>query len=128
VSDVYAFIDAEYPNRGNAVEIAQMCAWMRVFRRTARPGRPGCVAVPAGLRGRSDRSVQCLSQPFRDLAGRRGRAVRKRCDQLGRSRPASGVIGLTVGHTSLGTVLTNSQGFTLYAFEADKGTPDTTTP
>ena len=27
-----------------------------------------------------------------------------------------------VRHTSLGTILTDGQGFTVYAFEADKGT------
>jgi putative transposase len=32
VSDVYAFIDAEYATRGNALTIMQMCAWMGVSR------------------------------------------------------------------------------------------------
>jgi putative transposase len=32
VSDVYAFIDAEYATRGNALAIAQMCGWMGVSR------------------------------------------------------------------------------------------------
>jgi predicted lipoprotein with Yx(FWY)xxD motif len=36
--------------------------------------------------------------------------------------PAAGGAGLMVRHTSLGTILTDSQGFTVYAFEADKGT------
>jgi predicted lipoprotein with Yx(FWY)xxD motif len=36
--------------------------------------------------------------------------------------PAAGGAVLTLRHTSLGTILTNGQGFTLYAFEADKGT------
>jgi predicted lipoprotein with Yx(FWY)xxD motif len=36
--------------------------------------------------------------------------------------PAAGGAALTLRHTSLGTILTNGQGFTLYAFEADKGT------
>ncbi len=34
----------------------------------------------------------------------------------------AGAAALTLRHTSLGTILTNGQGFTLYAFEADKGT------
>ena len=34
----------------------------------------------------------------------------------------AGAVALTLRHTSLGTILTNGQGFTLYAFEADKGT------
>jgi predicted lipoprotein with Yx(FWY)xxD motif len=29
---------------------------------------------------------------------------------------------LTARHTALGTILTTGQGFTVYAFEADKGT------
>ena len=36
--------------------------------------------------------------------------------------PAAGGAGLMVRHTSLGTILTDGQGFTVYAFEADKGT------
>jgi predicted lipoprotein with Yx(FWY)xxD motif len=36
--------------------------------------------------------------------------------------PAAGAATLTLRHTSLGTILTNGQGFTLYAFEADTGT------
>ena len=35
---------------------------------------------------------------------------------------AAGGAGLMVRHTSLGTILTDGQGFTVYAFEADKGT------
>jgi predicted lipoprotein with Yx(FWY)xxD motif len=38
------------------------------------------------------------------------------------SAPASGGTALAVRSTSLGTILTDGQGFTLYAFEADKGT------
>jgi predicted lipoprotein with Yx(FWY)xxD motif len=34
----------------------------------------------------------------------------------------AGAASLTLRHTSLGTILTSEQGFTLYAFEADKGT------
>src|SRR6266581_4064821 len=34
----------------------------------------------------------------------------------------AGAAALTLRHTSLGTILTNGQGLTLYAFEADKGT------
>jgi predicted lipoprotein with Yx(FWY)xxD motif len=40
--------------------------------------------------------------------------------------PAS-TAGLTLRHTSLGTILTNGQGFTLYAFQADKGTTSSCT-
>jgi predicted lipoprotein with Yx(FWY)xxD motif len=36
--------------------------------------------------------------------------------------PAASGAGLTLRNTSLGMILTNGQGFTLYAFEADKGT------
>ncbi|MGE5287811.1 MAG: hypothetical protein ACM3ML_11515 [Micromonosporaceae bacterium] len=36
--------------------------------------------------------------------------------------PAAGAATLTLQHTSLGTILTNGQGFTLYAFGADKST------
>jgi|HubBroStandDraft_6_1064221.scaffolds.fasta_scaffold562699_2 predicted lipoprotein with Yx(FWY)xxD motif len=36
--------------------------------------------------------------------------------------PAASGAALTLRHTALGTILTNGQGFTLYAFEADKGT------
>jgi predicted lipoprotein with Yx(FWY)xxD motif len=36
--------------------------------------------------------------------------------------PAAGAAALMLRHTSLGTILTNGRGFTLYAFEADKGT------
>jgi len=36
--------------------------------------------------------------------------------------PAAAAAALTLRHTSLGAILTNGQGFTLYAFEADKGT------
>jgi hypothetical protein len=36
--------------------------------------------------------------------------------------PAARGAALTMRHTSLGTILTNGQGFTLYAFEADHGT------
>ena len=38
------------------------------------------------------------------------------------SAPAAGAAALTLRHTSLGTILTDGQGFTLYAFEADMGT------
>jgi predicted lipoprotein with Yx(FWY)xxD motif len=38
------------------------------------------------------------------------------------STPAAGAAALTLRHTSLGTILTDGQGFTLYAFEADMGT------
>jgi predicted lipoprotein with Yx(FWY)xxD motif len=42
------------------------------------------------------------------------------------STPAAGATAadaaLTLRHTSLGAILTDGQGFTLYAFEADKGT------
>ena len=38
----------------------------------------------------------------------------------GSSPAGSGV--LTVRHTALGTILTTGSGFTVYAFEADKGT------
>ena len=38
------------------------------------------------------------------------------------SSPAAGAAALTLRHTSLGTILTDGQGFTLYAFEADMGT------
>jgi predicted lipoprotein with Yx(FWY)xxD motif len=34
----------------------------------------------------------------------------------------AGAAALTLRHTSLGTILTDGQGFTLYAFEADMGT------
>jgi predicted lipoprotein with Yx(FWY)xxD motif len=40
----------------------------------------------------------------------------------GASAPAAGAAALTLRHTSLGTILTDGQGFTLYAFEADMGT------
>jgi predicted lipoprotein with Yx(FWY)xxD motif len=36
--------------------------------------------------------------------------------------PAASGAALTLRHTALGAILTNGQGFTLYAFEADKGT------
>lgn len=36
--------------------------------------------------------------------------------------PAAGGTVITLRHTSLGTILTDGKGFTLYAFEADKGT------
>lgn len=36
--------------------------------------------------------------------------------------PAAGAAALTLRHTSLGTILTDGRGFTLYAFEADMGT------
>ncbi len=36
--------------------------------------------------------------------------------------PAAGAAALTLRHTSLGTILTDGQGLTLYAFEADMGT------
>ena len=35
--------------------------------------------------------------------------------------PAAGGAALTLRHTSLGTILTDGRGFTVYAFEADKG-------
>jgi predicted lipoprotein with Yx(FWY)xxD motif len=35
--------------------------------------------------------------------------------------PAAGAAALTLRHTSLGTILTDGRGFTLYAFEADQG-------
>jgi predicted lipoprotein with Yx(FWY)xxD motif len=37
------------------------------------------------------------------------------------AQAAAGAV-LTLRHTSLGTILTDGKGFTLYAFEADKGT------
>jgi predicted lipoprotein with Yx(FWY)xxD motif len=40
----------------------------------------------------------------------------------GARAPAAGAAALTLRHTSLGTILTDGQGFTLYAFEADMGT------
>jgi len=36
--------------------------------------------------------------------------------------PAADAAALTLRHTSLGTILTDGRGFTLYAFEADQGT------
>jgi predicted lipoprotein with Yx(FWY)xxD motif len=36
--------------------------------------------------------------------------------------PAAGGVVLTLRHTSLGTILTDGKDFTLYAFEADRGT------
>ena len=36
--------------------------------------------------------------------------------------PTAGAAALTLRHTSLGTILTDGRGFTLYAFEADMGT------
>ena len=39
----------------------------------------------------------------------------------GVGRPA-GSSALTLRHTALGTILTTGKGFTVYAFEADKGT------
>jgi predicted lipoprotein with Yx(FWY)xxD motif len=38
------------------------------------------------------------------------------------ANPTAASTALTVRHTSLGTIITNNRGFTLYAFEADKGT------
>lgn len=66
-------------------------------------------------RGGSDRGLRRLSQPFRKFAGPQRRAVRSGASSSAAARPASSAVALTVRHTSLGTNITNGQGFTLYA-------------
>ena len=56
------------------------------------------------------------------LIGQRGRHIRAAAASPAAANPTAASTALTVRHTSLGAIITNNRGFTLYAFEADKGT------
>src|SRR5262249_43381394 len=96
-------------------EVATMIRPVGPLRALGRWGRPlavvaGAAAGGAGAAGGAfppGGGAPCPPAPTPPPAGGAG---------------AAGSSALTLRHTALGTILTTGKGFTVYAFEADKGT------